>query len=46
MRMPVTAVRRARAPSPAPMDCAVRVAVAMDSESGIMKQTAARFATT
>ena len=46
MRMPVAAVPRARAGSPAPIAWAVRVAVATESDSGIMKQSAARLATT
>jgi len=42
----VAAVRRARSASSAPIAWAVRVEVATASESGTMKQSAARFATT
>ena len=45
IRIPVAAVRRARPASSAPIAWAVRVAVATASESGTMKQRAARFAT-
>ena len=45
MRIPVAAVRCARAASSAPIAWAVRVEVATASESGTMKQSAARFAT-
>ena len=46
IRRPMSAVSRARRGSPAPMAWAVSVAVATESESGSMKQSAARLATT
>ena len=46
IRMPVNAVARARRGSSAPIAWAVSVAVATESESGSMKQSAARLATT
>ena len=46
IRKPVSAVSRARRGSPAPMAWAVSVAVATESESGSMKQSAARLDTT
>ena len=46
IRKPVSAVSRARRGSPAPMAWAVSVAVATESDSGSMKQRAARLDTT